>query len=88
MIADKWNDKDYEPVTEVISEENGFFTPPYAAEINLSFSNVQRMSAATADKCHTVFQKMMVALRRAKVKFEGSGKGRKRDEDGNILEHR
>ena len=88
MIADKWNDKDYEPVTEVISEENGFFTPPYAAEINLSFSNVHRMSTATADKCHTVFQKMMVSLRRAKVKFEGSGKGRKRDDDGNIIEHR
>ena len=88
MIADKWNDKDYEPVTEVISEENGFFTPPYAAEINLSFSNVQRMSAATADKCHSVFQKMMVALRRAKVNFEASGKGRKRDDEGNIIEHR
>ena len=31
---------------------------------------------------------MMAALRRGKVKSDGNGKGRKRDNDGNIIEHR
>ena len=41
LIADKWNDKNYEPATEVIAEENGFYTPPNGAEISLPFRTVQ-----------------------------------------------
>ncbi len=47
----------------------------FSDEIDLDYSSVQHLAAATPDKCETKFDKMMVALKRIIQGWEASGQG-------------
>jgi hypothetical protein len=72
LMSDKWNDKSYNPETMVFLTEGQYM---FRDKIDLSYSTVQHLAAATPDKCKTKMNEMMGQLKRIIQNWEASGQG-------------
>ena len=71
LLADKWNDPLYFPVTSVKENTHSDFSHPIA----LSFEIVSHMQPATVEKVQEKWSSMVLALNRVIQKWERSGQG-------------
>lgn len=71
LLADKWNDPLYFPVTSVKENTHSDFSRPIA----LSFEIVSHMQPATVEKVQEKWSSMVLALNRVIQKWERSGQG-------------
>lgn len=72
MMSDKWNDKNYNPKTMIFLTEG---QDMFREEIELPYSSVAHLAAATPDKCKTKMSEMMGQLKRVVQDWERSGQG-------------
>jgi hypothetical protein len=89
MVADKWNDVTFEPVTESVPDL--FHTTFDVSEI-ISHDMVVSNLPPNADKAKERFESMMTVLKRIIPKWEKSGQGdgghHGDDDDNNPIKHR
>ena len=71
LLSDKWNDHDYEAVTEPFPDLHN----DYKDSIVIPHSKVSSLAAATPEKCKEKMSTMMVSLKRIIDKWERSGQG-------------
>lgn len=71
MLADKWNDPLFMPETEELDDLHSDFVLSQL----LSFTQVENMAAATAEKCQGKLSSMIVELTRIIGNWEKSGQG-------------
>jgi hypothetical protein len=71
-MSDKWNDKNYNPKTMIFYTEG---QDKFREEIDLNYSSIQHLAAATPDKCKTKMSEMMGQLKRIVQNWEASGQG-------------
>jgi len=71
LLADKWNDPLYFPVTSVKENTHSDFSRPIA----LSFEIVSHVQPATVEKVQEKWSSMVLALNRVIQKWERSGQG-------------
>jgi hypothetical protein len=72
MMSDKWNDKDFNPKTMIFTTEG---QDMFREEIELKYSSVAQLAAATPDKCKTKMSEMMGQSKRIIQNWEASGQG-------------
>ena len=78
LMADKWNDPLFLPVTAALPDVHSEFARP----IPLAFDTVSHMQPATAERVEERWQSMNLQLNRIISKWERSGQG-----DGGFMEH-
>jgi hypothetical protein len=71
LLSDKWNDTDYEAVTEAFADLHEDFSE----SIVIPHSKVSHLAVATPEKCKEKLSTMLVALKRIVDKWERSGQG-------------
>ena len=87
MIADKWNDCEYNPTTMILTTEG---QSEYTEEIDLPYSSIAQLASATPEKCKSKMDEMMIALKRIIQQWEASGQGDGSNDDedeGDRSEH-
>jgi hypothetical protein len=88
MVADKWNDVTFTPVTESVPD---LFRDHFAASETIPHHMVASFIPPTADKAKERFESMMTILKRIIPKWEKSGQGDEGhhgdDDDNNPIKH-
>ena len=78
LISDKWNDKEFNPVSTIYHDLHDEFT----TSIDLGYSAVEKMGELTPDKAKKKFFDLKNPLILMKNDYDKSGNG-----DGSLLEH-
>lgn len=81
MMADQFNDPDFNPVTE----ELPMLHSDFINSEDIGYSTVEDISQATPEKCQSKFTAMILQMNRCITKWERSGQGEGGHLDSNIF---